>query len=105
MGRDRVIAFNDENVAQLSICGSIAGAIRHCEGSPKETEGEYRTAKFTVTTVDEFATIDIAKDRWVQCIQAARHACPTGSLSAVCVGGASTGDLAFTLESPFVGEL
>lgn len=92
-------------MAQLSICGSLAGAITKCEGSPKETEGEYRTAKFSVTTVDEFATINIAKEKWVQCIQAAREACPTGSVSAVCVGGASTGDLAFTLENPSVGEL
>lgn len=83
----------------------MAGSIEKCEGSPKETEGSYRSAKFTLSAVDEFASINISKDRWMQCIRAARSECPTGSLSAVCVGGASTGDVAFTLENPWAGEL
>ncbi|CAM1507041.1 Fc.00g066820.m01.CDS01 [Cosmosporella sp. VM-42] len=103
--KSETIVFHDENVAQLNICGGIAGAIDKCEGAPKETVGEAGSAKFTVTALDDDATITISKERWVQCVRAARAECPTGSFSAICSGGGSTGDVAFTLENPQTLEL
>ncbi|KAF7543495.1 hypothetical protein G7046_g9987 [Stylonectria norvegica] len=93
------IAFHDETVAQLNICGGMAGASDKCKGAPKTTVGLAGTARFTVTAVDDGATVTISRDRWVRCVQAARAECPTGSLAATCLGGGSTGDVTFRLES------
>ncbi|KAK8126374.1 uncharacterized protein PG998_002133 [Apiospora kogelbergensis] len=87
------IAFHDENVAQLGICGGIAGKITN-------TTGVSGTAKFTVNTATNGGTINVSKGRWEQCIRAARAVCPTGSMSATCAGGASNGDIKFTLDNP-----
>ncbi|KAK6843455.1 hypothetical protein PG990_004665 [Apiospora arundinis] len=94
------IAFHDENVAQLGICGGIAGKITKCGGAPPSTTGVSGTAKFTVNTATSGGTINVSKGRWEQCIRAARAVCPTGSLSATCAGGASNGDIKFTLDNP-----
>lgn len=94
------IAFHDENVAQLGICGGIAGKITKCGGAPASTVGQSGTAKFTVNTATSGGTINVSKGRWEQCIRAARAVCPTGSMSATCAGGASNGDIKFTLDNP-----
>ncbi|KAH6997808.1 hypothetical protein BKA56DRAFT_607399 [Ilyonectria sp. MPI-CAGE-AT-0026] len=94
------IILHDETVAQLSICGGMAGSINRCNGAPAATVGEAGSALFAVTADDAGASIIISKERWMRCVQAARDQCPTGSLSATCVGGASTGDVSFTLEMP-----
>ncbi|KAK5990925.1 hypothetical protein PT974_09200 [Cladobotryum mycophilum] len=101
------IILHDETAAQLSICGSLAGSIQQCEGSPTETLGEHGTARFALSAVEEGATINLSKNQWIQCVHAARAVCPKGSLSAVCAGGASSGNVAFTLTNPLegVGEL
>ncbi|KAL2022804.1 hypothetical protein VTK56DRAFT_4620 [Thermocarpiscus australiensis] len=94
------IVFHDETAAELAICGGIAGsATAQCGGAPAETEGRSGTALFTLRAVNAGATINIAKDRWVQCVRAAREACPTGSMSGICFGGASSGNVGFTLTS------
>ncbi|KAI1323223.1 hypothetical protein F5Y16DRAFT_350806 [Xylariaceae sp. FL0255] len=94
------IVSHDQNVAELAICGGIAGTIEFCGGDPTETVGESGSAKFTLTAATDGATINISKGRWEGCIRAARAICPTGSMSGTCVGGASTGDVDFTLDSP-----
>lgn len=94
------IIIHDETVAQLSICGGMPGSVDRCEGAPTETSGEAGTALFTVRALDAGASITITKEQWMRCVQAARDQCPTGSISATCVGGASTGDVSFTLERP-----
>ncbi|KAI0966835.1 hypothetical protein F4678DRAFT_268063 [Xylaria arbuscula] len=94
------IVFHDQNVAELGICGGIAGSITKCEGAPESTVGQSGSAKFTLTTATNGATINISKGRWEQCVRAARAICPTGSMSGTCAGGASSGDVNFTLESP-----
>ncbi|CAJ2501533.1 Uu.00g043860.m01.CDS01 [Anthostomella pinea] len=93
------IAFHDQNVAELGICGGIAGSITKCQGAPTSTVGESATAKFSLNAVTPGATINVSKGRWEQCVRAAQAVCPTGSLSATCAGGASSGDVAFTLDS------
>ncbi|KAI0380015.1 hypothetical protein F5Y04DRAFT_104318 [Hypomontagnella monticulosa] len=94
------IVFHDENVAELAICGGIAGSITKCQGSPKSTVGRSASAQFTLNAATSGATINISKGRWEQCVRAARAICPTGSMRGTCTGGASTGDVNFTLESP-----
>lgn len=94
------IVFHDQNAAELSICGGIAGSITKCQGAPTSTEGISGTAKFTLNAVDDGATINISKGRWEQCVRAARAVCPTGSMRGTCAGGGSTGDVAFTLDNP-----
>ncbi|KAK5198818.1 hypothetical protein LTR72_005120 [Exophiala xenobiotica] len=51
---------HDTNVAILSICGGIAGAIEFCGGNPQTTVGASGGSKFTLTSVnqDEGATIN-----------------------------------------------
>ncbi|KAK7745499.1 hypothetical protein SLS53_002997 [Cytospora paraplurivora] len=95
--RQAHIIFHEENAAQLAICGGIAGATSHCGGSPATTVGRKGTAVFNLAAVSRGATIDISKVRWEECVHAARAVCPTGSLSATCLGGATYGDVAFTL--------
>lgn len=92
--------FHDQNVAELGICGGIAGSITKCQGSPASTVGQSGSAKFSLQAATAGATINISKGRWEQCVRAARAVCPTGSLSGTCAGGASTGDVEFTLDSP-----
>lgn len=95
------IDAHDESEAQLSICGGIPGSIQDCQGAPAKTEGRARTALFTLSAVGTDNTIDISKQQWLRCVHAARAACPSGSLSAVCNGGASNGgNVAFTLTKP-----
>ncbi|KAI0200135.1 hypothetical protein F4808DRAFT_429798 [Astrocystis sublimbata] len=94
------IVFHDQNVAELGICGGIAGAITKCEGAPEFTVGESGSAKFSLAPVEQGATINISKGRWEQCIRAARAVCPTGSMSGTCTGGGSFGDINFTLANP-----
>jgi hypothetical protein len=84
----------------LAICGGIAGSsVGRCGGSRRETEGRSGRAVFAARAVRDGATINVSKDRWVQCVGAARQACPTGSFQAVCVGGATRGDVEFTFTS------
>ncbi|KXX74259.1 hypothetical protein MMYC01_208776 [Madurella mycetomatis] len=92
------IISHDESAASLTICGGIAGSGKtKCGGSPAETFGRSGTALFTLRAMDEGQTINISKTRWLQCVQAAREACPTGSVSGTCIGGASRGNVGFTL--------
>ena len=94
------IVFHDQNVAELGICGGIAGSITKCNGAPESTIGQSGSAKFTLTTATNGATINISKGRWEQCVRAARAICPTGSMTGTCSGGASSGDVNFTLDWP-----
>ncbi|KAI1811274.1 hypothetical protein GGS20DRAFT_123608 [Poronia punctata] len=94
------IVFHDQNVAELAICGGISGSTTKCAGAPESTIGKSGSAKFTLTTTKEGATINISKIRWEQCVRAARAICPTGSMSGTCSGGASSGDINFTLDMP-----
>ncbi|KAK6086740.1 hypothetical protein SCUP234_02260 [Seiridium cupressi] len=94
------IVAHDQNVAELGICGGIAGAITKCGGAPESTTGQSGTALFTLNAATSGATINISKGRWEGCIRAARAVCPTGSISGTCVGGASTGNVDFTLDNP-----
>ena len=94
--------FHDQNIAELAICGGISGEATRCEGAPARTAGESRSARFALraTEEDAGATINITKARWEKCIRAARAVCPTGSMRATCVGGASKGGVHFVLDSP-----
>lgn len=94
----RRIVFHDQNVAQLSICGGIAGSVTKCQGSPPSTVGHSGSAKFELSPVHAGAAVNISKDRWEQCVRAARSVCPTGSMAGTCRGGATSGDLRFSLE-------
>jgi hypothetical protein len=96
----RNIVFHDQNVAELAICGGIAGSIQKCGGAPSETVGQSGSAQFVLSPVDDGAHINISKGRWEQCVRAARAVCPTGSLRATCLGGSSKGDVTFTLDNP-----
>ncbi|OAQ72726.1 hypothetical protein VFPPC_12837 [Pochonia chlamydosporia 170] len=97
---NQVIDAHDEAEAQLSICGGMPGSIQACQGAPSKTEGRARTALFSLS-VGSGDSIVITKQLWLRCVHAARSACPTGSLSAVCAGGASSGgNVAFTLTKP-----
>jgi hypothetical protein len=96
--RNAHIVFHDQNAAELSICGGIAGSVKRCQGGPSMTQGRVGSALFTLKAVDEGKTINLTKKRWEQCVRAARAVCPTGSLSATCLGGASRGgDVQFSL--------
>jgi len=96
----RNIVFHDQNVAELAICGGIAGSIQKCGGAPSATTGQSGSARFELRAAAPGATINISKGRWEQCVRAARAVCPTGSLQATCAGGASSGDVDFTLDTP-----
>lgn len=61
------------------------------------TQARVGSALFTLKAVEPGSTINITKKRWEQCVHAARAACPTGSLTAMCLGGASKGDVRFSL--------
>jgi len=93
------IVFHDQNVAELAICGGIAGSIEFCQGNPTSTTGSSGTALFALNPTTAGATINISKGRWEGCVRAAIAVCPTGSFESTCVGGASTGNVAFSLAA------
>ncbi|RDW78122.1 hypothetical protein BP5796_05974 [Coleophoma crateriformis] len=95
---DANIVFHDQNVAELAICGGISGSITKCAGAPTLTTGSSGSAKFTLSALNSGATINLTKGRWEACVRAAAAVCPTGTFSSVCIGGASSGDVAFTLD-------
>lgn len=85
-------------MAILSICGGIAGSIQKCGGSPTSTVGENGGSRFDLSATDAGATINISKGRWERCVKAAQLTCPTGTFESTCVGGATTGDVKFSLS-------
>ncbi|ORY09898.1 hypothetical protein BCR34DRAFT_362863 [Clohesyomyces aquaticus] len=85
------------NVAILSICGGIAGSIQKCGGAPASTIGQSGTSKFELKALQAGATINISKGRWERCVKAAQLTCPTGTFTSTCVGGATVGDVGFSL--------
>ncbi|GJC83994.1 hypothetical protein ColTof4_07895 [Colletotrichum tofieldiae] len=97
--RNAHIVFHDQNAAELAICGGISGDVAACQGSPATTVGRAGSARFALKTTVEGASINIAKAKWEQCVRAARDKCPTGSVRAVCAGGATSGDVEFTLDN------
>ncbi|KAI1828697.1 hypothetical protein F4861DRAFT_535112 [Xylaria intraflava] len=94
------VVFHDQNVAELGICGGIAGSATKCGSTTQSTIGQSGSAKFTLTAAKDGATINITKGRWEQCVRAARAICPTGSMKGTCSGGATAGDVNFVLDSP-----
>lgn len=70
--RNSNIVAHDQNVAELGICGGIAGTIEKCGGNPTSTVGSSGTAKFSLTPTDQGATINVSKGRWEGCVRAAR---------------------------------
>lgn len=101
----RNIVFHDQNVAELAICDGIAGSTTKCSGAPESTVGQSGSAKFSLKATTPGATINISKERWEQCVRAARAVCPTGSMKGICLGGASSGDVEFVLDTPWSSEL
>lgn len=99
------IVLHHQNTAELAICGGIEGSVQRCGGDPATTTSQLGSARFTLRAVDEGATINISKRRWEECVRAAREVCPTGSLRATCIGGATSGDVAFVLDNPWYDEL
>ncbi|WQF78068.1 hypothetical protein CDEST_03082 [Colletotrichum destructivum] len=97
--RNAHIVFHDQNAAELAICGGISGDVAACRGGPATTVGQAGSARFTLRPTVAGASLTIAKARWEQCVRAARDKCPTGSVRAVCAGGATAGDVEFTLEN------
>jgi len=95
--RNAHIVFHDQNAAELAICGGISGSVAACQGGPATTVGQAGSARFELKTTVPGASINIAKAKWEQCVRAARDKCPTGSVRAVCAGGASSGNVEFTL--------
>ncbi|KKA27118.1 hypothetical protein TD95_005477, partial [Thielaviopsis punctulata] len=93
------IVFHDENAAEMSICDGFNGGTK-CDGTVARTGSHVLSAVFTVEALSQGATINVSRDGWEACVRAAREACPTGSLSAVCYGGATRGNIAFRLENP-----
>ncbi|KAK4152425.1 hypothetical protein C8A00DRAFT_16256 [Chaetomidium leptoderma] len=95
----------DEHAASLAICSSIAGSsATRCEGAPRETVGRSGKAVFTLQATERDSSgggagITLSKAAWMGCVAAAREACPEGSFRGVCVGGATRGDVQFTLTS------
>jgi hypothetical protein len=78
---------------------NAAGAITKCGGAPTSTTSSSGTALFELKVTDAGATINVSKGRWEGCVRAARAVCPTGTFSSTCIGGASTGNVAFTLSA------
>lgn len=93
----RKLDTHSTNVAILSICGGIAGSIEFCGGNPATTTGQSGTSLFTLNPTDAGATINISKGRWERCIKAAQITCPTGTFQSTCIGGATTGNVNFSL--------
>ncbi|WYZ34600.1 hypothetical protein EsH8_I_000876 [Colletotrichum jinshuiense] len=103
--RNAHVVFHDQNAAELAICGGISGDVASCQGNPSTTVGQAGSARFSLKPTTEGATINIAKAKWEQCVRAARDKCPTGSVRAVCAGGATSGDVEFTLLNSQSAEL
>lgn len=94
------IVYHEQNAAQLAICDGISGNDNtRCRTGTSTTIGKRGSAKFTLTATTEGATINVTKKRWEECVRAARDKCPTGTLTGTCLGGATSGDVLFTLES------
>lgn len=94
------IVYHEQNAAQLAICDGISGNDKtRCRTGTSSTVGKRGSAKFTLTATTDGATINITKKRWEECVRAARDKCPTGTLTGTCLGGATSGDVLFTLES------
>ncbi|KAI5866957.1 hypothetical protein GGS23DRAFT_615592 [Durotheca rogersii] len=104
LDRNARIVFHDQNAAELAICGGIGGSATKCAGAPETTVGRSGSAQFTLRATAPGATINVSKLRWEQCVRAARGVCPTGSMRATCRGGATSGDVAFTLDLPSAGS-
>lgn len=91
---------HDTNVAILSICGGIAGAITKCQGNPASTVGASGTTKISLQPLDAGATLNVSKGRWEGCMRAAAATCPKGTYTSTCVGGVTQGDgFKFTVEA------
>ncbi|OBT68054.1 hypothetical protein VE03_01540 [Pseudogymnoascus sp. 23342-1-I1] len=96
------IDSHDINVAILSICGTIAGTIQKCQGSPASTTGASGTAVLNLNVVNEGSTINVSKGRWEACMRAARAVCGDSPFKSECVGGTagtSGGNIAFELTA------
>lgn len=92
------IVYHDQNAAQLAICNGLGDRCRRDTGPA--TKGQRGSAVFTLKAVHDGSRITLSRVKWEQCVRAARDKCPTGSLSGVCLGGASSGgDVEFRLES------
>ncbi|CAP69390.1 uncharacterized protein PODANS_1_10560 [Podospora anserina S mat+] len=94
LDRKAHIVAHDEAAASLQICnGSIAGTGRgqYCQDGLKATEAKVGTAVFRLKSVNERQSINVSRERWQMCVQAAREACPTGGLRGVCLGAARWG--------------
>ncbi|KAL7628872.1 hypothetical protein AAE478_000387 [Parahypoxylon ruwenzoriense] len=98
--RNVKIVFHDQNAAELAICGGISGPATKCTGAPETTVGRSGSAQFTLRARAPGAAINISKNRWEQCVRAARAVCPTGSMKGTCSGGATSGDVLFSLDLP-----
>ncbi|KAK4174974.1 hypothetical protein QBC36DRAFT_356031 [Triangularia setosa] len=99
LDRKAHIIAHDEAAASLQICnGSISGSGSKCQGDLKETSAKMGTARFTLRSMSQKQTINVSREKWQQCVWAAREACPTGSLSGICLGAATWGgSVGFTL--------
>ncbi|KFZ13885.1 hypothetical protein V501_03477 [Pseudogymnoascus sp. VKM F-4519 (FW-2642)] len=96
------IDSHDINVAILSICGTIAGTIQKCQGSPASTTGASGTAVLKLNVVNQGSTINVSKGRWEACMRAARAVCGNSPFKSECVGGTagtSGGNIAFELTA------
>ncbi|KAL1727090.1 hypothetical protein EV714DRAFT_275930 [Schizophyllum commune] len=92
------LVSHDVNVAQLQICGGIAGSIQKCQGNPTSTTGVSGTATFTIDPVEEGDTINVSKGRWEQHIKAAFKQCGQDvPFTATFRAGAAKGDIDVTL--------
>lgn len=72
---------HDINVAILSICGGIAGAITKCGGQPASTVGQSGTAKLSLKPVNKGALLNVSKGRWEGCMRAAQAVCGSSPVS------------------------
>jgi hypothetical protein len=86
---DSVISLQDQDIAELAICGGIGAPIENCEGNPATTTGTSGKAKWTLTAPSG-ATINVFKGSWEECCNAARATCP-GTFTATCLGGVTSG--------------
>ncbi|KZV62236.1 hypothetical protein PENSPDRAFT_658260 [Peniophora sp. CONT] len=88
------------NVAQLQICGGIAGTIQKCQGAPTTTTGVSNNVQFSINPVQSGDTINISKGRWEQGIKAAFAVCGTDKpFTATFAGGATKGDVNVELKA------
>ncbi|PHH53345.1 hypothetical protein CFIMG_002043RA [Ceratocystis fimbriata CBS 114723] len=98
LDRNAHIVFHDENAAEMAICDNFSSGDR-CDGTIALTKGEKLSARFHVKAETPGATITMTRLGWEQCVRAAREVCPTGSLTAICYGGASKGNISFRLDT------